>query len=769
MNLSAAHRSRHRRALLLLALLGTIPLAIPLAGRAQTATSPADRVREAEEAAEAMRRHALAHVEEVELWQYRITSECMLEAARASAAGGEFDATESCRQVTDRILDEWRRAAPDSAAPELTRLFQMGMSPERDRAILDLLESYPDDAYLLSFATRILRHAGENDRATELLEDFRRRRPESSDAHRLLFEHARAQNHATRQIELLEDWAAARADDPRMLTAWLGSDLVRRRPEETRDRIDALLSDLPPAGPALFELCRQLAAPAWAEHRGGVAACLESHVTASDDFHRLGLQAGVVLGKLEVGRKPAADRLDEIAAIGDPQRRIGDLLDYVRERKIGCAERVDLFVRLLGGLRDLGDRGGSVASALRECAETPAATRFFLDALGRVEPLAARDLVGGWSQRVARGRDFGARVERVGPLPAAAAAELLAARLVDEPASLGLYEALDATLAHLDATTERLELFRRWRSGPAAAEPSPRIGGDLGSALLASGDSAGAEEVLSGRWSIRPEGETALLLWQALLELGRAEEARAFGEELARGGSSAGLIPVGKLLEARWAVLSGDWRAAESLYAEAAESERWKFERRSEYLGFLALADRDADVVPTARRLCQAGRLDPEVGAVDRCVAELLERIGDAHGAAWALAEAARKAPDDARLLAQVGRQRADLDLAGYALEFRVESDPGSDSAWSQLAAHFRLQADGDALEALLGRSRLQFEAPPLGVVAAVSQHRRTHGRPRAAIDLLLEARERIPAGGFTAGLDQELRTAYVALALESE
>jgi hypothetical protein len=702
-------------------------------------------------------------------WGTVMMSATVLEHRRAQETGRATDA----ERAQETLLERWQDLRPDSAGPELFRLFRIQDQAERLPGLLELVARHPDDPLVLAPTGMALRSFGQAERATELLEAHAQSHPSRGMAWRLLAEHYGSLQNETRQMAALAHWAEVDPDDPALIDAWTGAGLDRVDPEGTARLLGRFL-DHPHDDSRALETCARLARAADGPHRSAARRCVARFAADSreDETSVQARQRAVgVLAELAAQEGDWAGLLDSLEAL-EPAGRSRALVAsaYRVDAPGSCSQRIELLRAALPDAGADGSTRSSIATAARACEQRPAAQALFLDLLSTAPLDEVPGVVGAWAQRVNG-------VLR-GEVPAGAAA-LLEARLQREPEAGELYRALD-TVYELEGEGERrFELLRRWReSAPDSMRGQQAIA--LAEELMFRGDPGEAIALLEARLARGFSQEEAELLWQLYAEPELPDDAEwpdeaAWREGIARADRYAGdLIASGEpyraafghLLTARGAVLRDDAAAAERHYLEAMRVvEHPRDEWVTEMLEALSASAEAPRLAELALLVCEQSALAQRHRGQSACATALLSRSGQTEAIAE-IAEVAGDLPDDEGSLTSLafGTQEADPELAERAWRKLLAIDPMDAGAWSNFAAFLFKQGRPDEVEALLPEIRHRFASLPVHLLQTVGRARIALGRPEEAIEILEEARAALSPRGNPAWIDADLREAYAAI-----
>ena len=702
-------------------------------------------------------------------WGAVMMSATVLEHRRAQESGRQPDA----ERVQEELLERWRSVRPDSAGPDLFRLFRIQDQAERMPGLLELVARYPDDPLLLSQAGMALRSFGQAERATELLEAHAERHPSKAMAWRLLADHYGSLQNQTLQISSFVRWAEVAPDDPALIDAWTLAGLDRFHPEETARLLERFL-DQRHDDPRALETCIRLARVRQSAHRSAARRCVASFAARAgeeDASAQARERAVSVLAELAAAEGDWSGLLESLEAL-EPEARVRALVSSARrvDAPAQCSQRIELLRAALPDAAGDGSTHQSIATAANACEQRPAAQALFLDLLRSAPSDRISGVLGAWAHRV-----NGALRGEVPPGVAA----LLEARLEREPEAGELYRAL-ASVYELGEEPERyFELLQRWReSAPDSmrAQESTALAWEL----VARGETAEAVDLLEARLDRGFSQEEAELLWQLHAEPDLADDAEwpdeaAWREGLARGDRWAGELiasgepyraAFGHLLAARGAVFRDDLAAAERHYMEALRTiehprDEWVTEML-ETLADSAGAERLAELALIA---CEQTGLAQRHRGQSACATALLSRSGQGEAIAR-VTEAAGELPADESSLTTLafGAQEADPELAERTWRRLIELDPMDADVWGNFAAFLVKQGRPEEVEALLPEMRQRFANVPSSLLQTVGRARIALDRLEEAIALFEEAREALPAGANPGWVDADLRKAYAAI-----
>ncbi len=680
--------------------------------------------------------------------------------AMAGAPEGAEPPPVDGQAVTERVLERWHEARPDSAGPDLFRAFRFQPDPEAKRvAILAVFERYPDDPLAVSAATNEMRQAGETDRAREVIEGFASRHPDRSIAYQFLAQDAG--DNVTRMSEILERWARALPRDPKLVSALMGSNLARNDPEAAGRILDAYFAARPGKAED-FQACREVAERGPESFKAAARACVARTAADPDAPAWVVEQATSTL----VGAAAAKGDWDGLVSA------LGQLEPAARARALAaaadkmpaperCADRVALLSEAAKALGDDESFYGAAAGSLYPCAHQPAADGLFLDLLRRAPESRVENVLGRWITRV--------NGEVRGNLPAGAIG-VLEERLQKEPDGSRLYRALDLAYQASGEEEKRFALLGRWQqAAPDSFWPDQAV--DLAGAFVARGKPGEAVKVLERQLERNFSPKVVEALWELYREAEGEGRAESFADELISSGDPA-RAGSGHHMAARSALERGDFGAAERHYWQALESERVEGKDVGiELLATMTLAGESTQLEPAARRICQEAHLAQDAGEVPECAAKLLTRVGQGEAASHFLQAQAANLPSDLESLRSMARtaESADqVDIAERALRRILELDPKDENNWAGLGGFLEKHGRADEVVGLLDRSRDQFSPPPVNLARSAARALTAAGELKRAIEILLEARGTLPAteGGDWSRdwINKELRDAYAAL-----
>ena len=705
-------------------------------------------------------------------WGTVFMSSVVLEQVRAIASGGSGASREDQEAAAERILARWESRRPDSAGPYLFRAFRLEDPTAKRDAILAVFRRFPDDALALWQATQELRQAGESRFATETAEAFVGRNPGRAIGYRVLLQCVR--DNDTRTAEVLEAWAAAMPGEPGMVRQWLDSPVARQEPETTRRMLADFFRRSPSDGAAL-DLCREILRRDELGFASPAGACVARIAGDPDQPDFVVEQATTALAEAAASAGDWTAFVETLDSL-DPTARHRALVAvaYRLEAPARCEEIVDLLsiaAERLGGEGEDGSRW-SMTSAMRRCADHPAARALFLDLLRRAPAADVRNVVTGWAVKFRHGD-----LDHVwsGDLPPETAG-ILESRIEREADTEGaedLYETLDIVYQIEDSEIEdrearRFELLERWSRLPDSRMDAERAV-SLAWGLASRGRPDEAIVVLERQLERRFEVAVAEELGDLYVEVEGDERARAFADELAAS-EDPWERSAGHLFLAREALAREDLARAEEHYRRALDGERPSRETAIELLGLVGWQDPER-ARALAERICEETSLAERSARPEACAADLLTRAGREDAATAVLLSRSRDLPDDLEALEQLAsaaRTAGRAEIAESALRRILELDPRSESSWTALGNFLEKEDRADEVVELLERSREIFSPPPSYLARSAGRALTASGRPERAIDVLLEARGTLPdhSGGewSRSWIDHELGEAYRAL-----
>lgn len=657
--------------------------------------------------------------------------------------------------VRQRVFDRWRQARPGTVGPELLAANGFPDPAQRRAVILALLDRHPDDFLVVHQAWRELQQSGETVRATELLESFLARNPDTTAVYELLVADAGA--NATRRVEILERWNRASPGDPKLVTSWLSPRLAQPDPATLAQVLSAFFAR-EPKGQEGLTACLAVYRSAAVELKDRARACIARLAVDPASPPGVAQQAQTALAGLAAEAGDWSELLTAIDRL-EPDARWRALLSAATGLKAPerCRERVQLLESARSALLDE-DSYKSLASVLRPCPEEPAAQTLFLGLVREAPPQAVPGVVRSWVTRVNESLE--------GELPEGIA-RLLEARLEEEEGSSPLFEALDLVYEVASSSDRRFDLLRRWYEG------SPEtFGGEQATAfaeeLWVREERDSAIEVLVRTAEVRWQPSVSELLWRLWVENEQPERAK----ELVRGllgSDDPWRLQTGHRLAARSSALRDDLAGAEEHYWKALQGDLPRQEDAVEMLSFMGSRMEQAGVQSLAVRICEETHLGTGPASATECAADLLQRAGRSESATLLLDSAGL--PDDPTALFKVARTAESAgrtQAAERAFRRVLEVDPRNPMSWSGLGGFLERQGRVEELQELLDRARDQFPSPPVELYRAAGRALTAAGKPRAAIDALIEAREALPdgAGGdwSRSWIDHELRAAYRGL-----
>lgn len=698
----------------------------------------------------------------LQAWGLAVMSAVVADRVRAMSVNGLDAPAGDAAAIKERVLARWQRERPESGGPALYRAMEIQSPEARRDAVLGLLERFPDDSLVVSQAIMLRMQAGEAGRAIEIAETFLRRNPDHPLSYRLALQ--AAGSNRTLHAAALRRWAEAATGDPRLLASWLRDGALREDAPATERLLDAFFARPPASDSPTLEVCRLVAQRGIPAYTTPASACL-AHI-ATDDGAPAALAEEATKAMAELAAAHGDwDRM--IAALDElePAARIRALAAAAErlEAPARCGERMSLLATAAEGTPG-DDRGAvAIARALRACADLPAAQELFLSLLRRAAPAVASDIVHTRLMKVNG-------VYR-GELPASTA-DLLEARLAAAPGEGKLYAALDPVYQVDDPRQRRAGLLRRWHAhAPGSMTADAVIA--LAWARVAEGEIEEARAVLEGRLAERFDQEVGEMLFTLYATSAGPERTERFVGELIASDRPE-RVRLGHTLAARVAAADDDLAAAEASYWRALEGDYPPREVAVELLALRLGQDDDAAVQALAERLCATTALKSARTTMAACAAELLAEAGGGHAAAALIAAEADALPEDLRALESLSnraRASGQTKVAERAARRLIELDPDNEGYWVGLGGLLEKAGRYDEVAGLLARARGRFKPPPISLVRTAGRSLTASGRPREAIELLLEGRATLPD---TAGsdfsrswIDHDLQAAYRAYGLE--
>jgi uncharacterized protein len=765
---------------MLIASLACAGLSLPV--RAQEGSPPAAMTIEQRQRQIAdLRAAAHQHLEDAQVWSMLIVAEVVLDRTRAQAeAGGapvdEAAAAARSKQIARRIVEEWKQAAPESAAPYMASL-QAEVPPEqRDDYVIGLLDRFPDDPKVLASSLQILARREQGQRAAELVEGALGRHPERAETWQLAVRFNQDQHNAARLHDLANAWLERQPASAEALNAWLRWGDAARDPAAAQLRVERSLSG-PGIDLARVELCGQLLTDLAGAYQAAARRCLESAVERAEDpavrerAATLGTGAGAAAGDEAslsgaLAALPAKERLQ---AVLTAVRGLGD-------------QACDAKLRLLRLLPwDGTDAGGSAQQslgALVGCQEHATVRAYYLETLAKTP---ARDLpasIWAWFAKV-NGLYHG----DLSLAPAMVA--VLEERLRREPDRQETWRALAEAyeIAGLDAgRAKHLEAWLAagadlpsveailWLTEYQAAHPATAGQGGGGAASAGKGGGA-AVATLRTAWQRNKDPRLVLALGDLLLVTGREADLPVLASELA-GDSDPRIAAVAHLIRVR--ILLGTAGAAGAAVAAQALAEYRSYfagrdsylleEPAAEYVALAANLHGPQAAVMAAQEVCARDSRRLETTAAE-CTAHLLEQQGHGNGAVAVLEAAAARSPGDLRLQSRAADMASAVgadDTAEEAYRRMLAIDPESAEAFRGLGRIAERRGAAAQLEALLAQAQRARGEQPVEMVVSLARVLRDQGQAQRAVDLLRTVRSRVPNAAY---VDEELRLAYAALA----
>ncbi|HXO26775.1 MAG TPA: hypothetical protein VOA80_05495, partial [Thermoanaerobaculia bacterium] len=763
---------------MLIASLALAGLSLPV--RAQEGSPPAGMtIEQRQRQIGELRAAAHQHLEDAQVWSLLIIAEIVLDRTRAQAeAGGapvdEAAAAARAKQIARRIVEEWKQAAPESAAPYMASL-QAEVPPEQhDDYVLGLLDRFPDDPKVLARSLQILARREQTQRAAELVEGALGRHPERAETWQLAVRFYQDQHHAARLHDLANAWLDRQPASAGALDAWLRWGDAARDPAGAQLRVERSLSG-PGIDLARVELCGKLLTDLAGVYRAAAQRCLETAVQRAEDpavrarAATLGEGAGAAAGD-EAGLSSA------LTALPTSERRQA-VLTAVR----GLGDQAcDAKLRLLRLLPwDGTDAGGSAhesLGALAGCQEHATARAYYLETLAKTP---ARDLpasIWAWFAKV-NGRFHGDLSL------APAMVTVLEERQRREPDRQETWRALAEAyeIAGLDAPRARhLEAWLAagvdlpsveailWLAEFQAAQAASAGQGGGGAAPPAGKGDSAAVATLRTAWQRNQDPRLVLALGDLLLATGREADLRGLASDLA-GNSDPRIAGLAHLVRVRILLATADAAGA----AQALEEYRSYFAARdsslleepaAEYVALAASLHGPQAAAMAAQELCARDSRRHETTAAE-CTAHLLEQEGHGNGAVAVLEAAAARSPRDLRLQSRAADMASAAgadDTAEEAYRRMLAIDPESAEAFRGLGRIAERRGAVAQLEALLAQAQRARGEQPVEMVVSLARVLRDQGQAQRAVDLLRAVRSRVPNTDF---VDEELRLAYAALA----
>lgn len=693
-------------------------------------------------------------------WSSVLMSAVVLEQNRAFAEGRDGATLAEREAATEGILARWEERRPDSAGPHLLRTVSILDSAAKRDAVVAIADRYPDDALALSQAAQMLQQTGDPAGAVARLQAFITRNPRRSIGYHLLVQHSR--ENATRQAEVLERWAEAIPGDPELVRGWLASPLATQEPEATRQVVSDFF-DRPAADAATLGVCLQLSrhgdptweAPAW--------ACVTRIASDPEQPEQVTERATKAIAERAAAAGDWSAFLATLEVLA-PAGRIRALIETARSLRAPerCADIVELLTVAAEAVGREEHGEWSMISAARGCSDRSDAQALFLELIRRAPADEIATVIGGWTSNV-----NGEWQGKIPPETGRLLEERIAATDETDDAD-ALFAALDIVYQLEGAWDRRSELLMRWQA-VAGVRFDARRAVELAADLLEQDRRSEALAVLERQLARRFEQDTAFALWELYLETEGEERAARLAEEIIQA-PEGWKKPTGHLLAARGAIHREDLAAAERHYWSALEGEHPPRDIALELLVVLGSSGEDGSrAKAAAARLCETALREFAEGS-ESCAADLLVRAGRHDLAADLLLVPAMELPDDLpglRQLASTAHNAGRTEIVEAVLRRILELDPRSEASWTGLGGY--LEKAGRAVEvaALLERSRELFDLPPSELARAAGRGLAAGGDPERAIDILLEARGRLPetsGGDWSRGwIDSELAEAYRA------
>ena len=736
--------------------LSTLSLAGPAPLRAQEADLAGLEARYEELFTQALAFDRAQPAYQIQAWGVVFEAAMVLHQARATAQGRSPASTLDDRHaVVEEVLQRWQQARPESAGPDLLRIFQLPSVDAKQAGVLGLLDRYPDDLLLTWQASQLLRDMGETARATELVESFATRNPDKPGTHRLLVEHYGIVDNQTRQLEALGRWAEAVPGDPEMVTFWLAANPPGQNDAATARVLDAFFAT-EPSGVDSLQACRQVLSNAGPAYRQAGRACLGR--LAADPTSSIAEQAAQSLASDAAAAGDIAGMLAALESL-EPSARLQAIVSAAEQLPAPerCTERISLLRAASGQLSADDSLDSALSLALRACASQPAAQDLFLELLRGLPPERLAALISGWVVRV--------NDRWQGELPETTTT-ILAQRQRQSPSSAELFRALDIAYQ----VTHQPELRYQLLLGQSNRDPA-NLDGDQACALawelIARNDEATARQVLAAQLAKHFHPRVAELLWQSYRQAEESGPAARLAADLMASEDPAGRT-MGHILAARSAFLDSDPETGEQEYWAALREDNPDPQVAVEMLVSVASAAGDSSRLGAlAQQICARTELGQDRRLPSGCAPGLLRMAGGPEAIAELLQEDHGELPAELTSLRQraaAAQAAGQPELAEPVLRRILEVDPLSPSGWEGLAAFLAEQKRMAELEELLAQARSTLPRPSSQLLRTVGRARAAAGQPRQAIDALLEARDNLHPGASPAWLLADLQDAYTQL-----
>lgn len=701
----------------------------------------------------------------VQAWGQVLMGTVMLERRRDPNAPREV--MDAAREA---IFERWRRERPDSAGPELMKIFEIRDPVDKRAAILALHDRRPDNPLVLHYAAQELLTSDQTARATEMVEGFAARNPSSTVVYPLLLR--AAWGNETRRGEIFERWSRVAPGGPDLTAAWLQSETLRGDQVATRRLLDDFFAQ-GHTGWDLLGTCRRLLEiPEYAGEGRACVAKVAGDPNTPDNVTRQAVTALAGQSARDGNWSGLLTALDDLPA----ESRASALINAASQVRgpDRCDERLELLATAASALGTEANDASlyrRLASTAKPCAERTAAQTLLLELLDRAPTEAVDTVVSSW---LVRTRDRWGWDSWSGELPAASIARL-EARRSQEGLSENLFRALDLAYRVLPGHGDRriALLGEQHRASPGSLDGDQTVA--LAVDLLERDEIDEAVLVLEERLARRTEMEVAGLLWRIHREAAALGRAAALVDDLSSS-DDRWTARVGGRLAARAALADGDPAAAEELLWQVVDPETNTASDLERELVATAYAQGEAaGAQAAARRLCEETQLAATAEQTPDCTADLLRQAGLGIEAA-SLLEQRTELPDDMEALQQLSRTARSAgngELEERTLRRILELDPRSETSWTGLGGWLGRQGRIDELEALIARSRERFDPPPVSLYVSLGKALVVAGEPRRGIDALKEARSRLPDTAQNRfrrnSIAQELRTAYEALGRERQ
>jgi TPR repeat protein/predicted Zn-dependent protease len=717
--------------------------------------NPAHWLAEAEKNLAQARSEIAKRADDPQFWGVLTMMEVMVAHHRATvAAAGDAEkiVPPDNRAISARVLSEWKKLRPQAATPYLVEIQEL--PPERqEEAVLALLDRFPDDHHLLARTITILSQRHEAARATALVEAALERHPERSELWPLAIRLAESQGLVSRQRELLDGWLDRHPHDANAFRTWMDSWDPGRDPRVAHARVVEFLSSKS-VDASRVEICGWLLTLAKGAHREPALRCLADATTAQDAPIRE--RASALLASTLAGSGDLEGFAQAVAELSPSSRWSAVQTAAQSVPAEDCAARfaILMLVPWQDVPRESGARGWF--SSLVGCQRFGSARREFLAAAAQED-----GVMEAWFSKV-DGRyreDFALAPQLV---------EVLERRLAAEPEAREVWATLARAYELAGFDERRAAHLTSWL-GSKIPWSWPEDFEWLAGFQASQGQFPKAIATLQKVLSQTKSPKIASRLGDLFLMSGQAGQLETFAQQLAADGDP-GVAAVAHLLRAHAALASQSADAGEralaqyaAYFATATYPDR---EVAREYVSIAIGVSGPGVAAEVATTLCAGGLNSGTSLTPAECAASLLVEQGQGEGALAPLEAAVARAPDDLRLLDQLGwaaLRVGALDRAEAAFRRIVATDPASANAWRGLGQVVDRRGAVGEIDELLAQAERALGAAPPELTLAVAGTLRKHGEARRAIPLLEKLRSLSPSPS----VDIELRLAYAAAASE--